>query len=326
MKVTITDVAKNAGVSIATVSHVINGTHKVSEATIDKVRDAIRRLGYVQNKTARNLKMGKKNVIGFIIPNISNSFFSTIAENMESILSKHGYNLIIANTKEDLEQEIKKIQLLSGLVDGFVIASAAQDFTMISPFIPDDCPLVFIDRKPKDCDSDIIVINNYRSTYESVMALIGLGHEKIGFISGSLSLSSMTERLRAYTDAMKNSPQGYHPEWIRYNQDIDSKASYYTQELINAGCTSIIASNNLYTMEAFSTAKSPGNIEKDIEISGFSDYNNYGFFENNISLVYQPSSEIGLLAAKQILYRIDHPELPVKEFVLSSSFLGRNRQ
>ena len=124
MKVTISDVAKLAGVSTATVSHTINNTRYVSSETKEKVYQAIAELGYTPDASARSFRTGKKKTVGFIVPDISNKFFATMIESVENDLSSHGYHLIIANTKEDMDREETNIRLLTaGLVDGLLIAS-----------------------------------------------------------------------------------------------------------------------------------------------------------------------------------------------------------
>ena len=134
MKVTISDVARLAGVSTATVSHTINSTRYVSGETKEKVYRAIAELGYTPDASARSFRTGKKKTIGFIVPDISNKFFATMIESVENYLSAHGYHLIIANTKENPEREETNIRLLSaGLVDGLLIASTMEDFSIIQP-------------------------------------------------------------------------------------------------------------------------------------------------------------------------------------------------
>jgi LacI family transcriptional regulator len=142
MKVTISDVARLAGVSTATVSHTINNTRYVSEETKENVYQAIAELGYTPDASARSFRTGKKRTIGFIVPDISNKFFGTIIEAVENYLSTRGYHLIIANTKEDATREETNIRLLSaGLVDGLLVAglgvSAHRDAMPVLRMQPD---------------------------------------------------------------------------------------------------------------------------------------------------------------------------------------------
>ena len=147
MKVTISDVARLAGVSTATVSHTINSTRYVSGETKEKVYRAIAELGYTPDASARSFRTGKKKTIGFIVPDISNKFFATMIESVENYLSAHGYHLIIANTKENPEREETNIRLLTaGLVDGLLVASTMDDFQRFDALIPAGFPVVLVDR------------------------------------------------------------------------------------------------------------------------------------------------------------------------------------
>ena len=147
MKVTISDVAKLAGVSTATVSHTINSTRYVSGETKEKVYKAIAELGYTPDASARSFRTGKKKTIGFIVPDISNKFFATMIESVENYLSSHGYHLIIANTKENPEREENNVRLLAaGLVDGLLIASTMENFSRFDALIPAGFPVVLVDR------------------------------------------------------------------------------------------------------------------------------------------------------------------------------------
>ena len=147
MKVTISDVAKRAGVSTATVSHTINNTRYVSAETKERVFNAIAELGYTPDASARSFRTGKKKTIGFIVPDISNRFFATMIEAVERQLSAAGYHLIIANTQEDEAREETNIRLLTaGLVDGLLIATTMNDFDRFDSLIPAGFPVVLVDR------------------------------------------------------------------------------------------------------------------------------------------------------------------------------------
>lgn len=147
MKVTISDVAKLAGVSTATVSHTINNTRYVSNETKEKVYRAIEELGYTPDASARSFRTGKKKIIGFIVPDIANKFFATMIESVEKYLSANGYQLIIANTRENMDREETNIRLLTaGLVDGLLVASTMDDFQRFDALIPAGFPVVLVDR------------------------------------------------------------------------------------------------------------------------------------------------------------------------------------
>lgn len=203
MKVTISDVARLAGVSTATVSHTINSTRYVSGETKEKVYRAIAELGYTPDASARSFRTGKKKTIGFIVPDISNKFFATMIESVENYLSAHGYHLIIANTKENPEREETNIRLLSaGLVDGLLIASTMEDFSRFESLIPAGFPVVLVDRTFDTKRFPSVSVSNFQPIYRSVCRLAGKGDKRIGMIGGLPRLSSTKERIAAYQEAV----------------------------------------------------------------------------------------------------------------------------
>lgn len=203
MKVTISDVAKLAGVSTATVSHTINSTRYVSSETKEKVYQAIAELGYTPDASARSFRTGKKKTVGFIVPDIANKFFATMIESEENCLSAHGYHLIIANTKEDMAREETNIRLLSaGLVDGLLIASTMDDFQRLDGLIPAGFPVVLVDRTFDVKKYSSVCVSNFRPIYRSVCRLAGKGARRIGIIGGLPRLSTTRERISAYQQAV----------------------------------------------------------------------------------------------------------------------------
>ena len=183
MKVTISDVARLAGVSTATVSHTINNTRYVSNETKEKVYQAIAELGYTPDASARSFRTGKKKTVGFIVPDISNKFFSTMIESVENCLSAQGYHLIIANTKENMEREENNIRLLTaGLVDGLLVASTMDDFERFDELIPAGFPVVLVDRTFETKKYSSICVSNFQPIYRSVCRLAGKGDHRVGII------------------------------------------------------------------------------------------------------------------------------------------------
>ena len=203
MKVTISDVAKLAGVSTATVSHTINNTRYVSNETKEKVYRAIEELGYTPDASARSFRTGKKKIIGFIVPDIANKFFATMIESVEKYLSANGYQLIIANTRENMDREETNIRLLTaGLVDGLLVASTMDDFQRFDALIPAGFPVVLVDRIFETKKYSSVCVSNFQPIYRSVCRLAGKGDQRIGIIGGLPRLSSTQERISAYRQAV----------------------------------------------------------------------------------------------------------------------------
>ena len=203
MKAKITDVAKKANVSISTVSHVLNHTRFVSEETRKKVMDAVEELGYSPDASGRTFRTGKKMMIGLVVPDITNSVFAALIEDVDDVISKQGYNLVISNTRDNLRMEKQALRsLASGVVDGIVIASTAEEFQTIKSQMPDKFPLVFMDRVLPDRNYDSVILDCREATAKMLEEMIGNGFRKIGFLVGLPQISPTYERVSIYQEIL----------------------------------------------------------------------------------------------------------------------------
>ena len=316
---TITDVAKQAGVSAATVSHVINGTRFVSDDTVAKVHAAIKILDFVPNASARSFKTGKHNLIGVIVPDISNSYFSAIIEEVESVVQKHGYNLIISNTHETRHREIQQLRMLSsGVVDGIILASTHETFSEVAPYIPEHFPLILLDRSLKNSAVDSLLVTDKDSIFQGVQFLASAGHKRIGFISGLQRLSTTVERLNAYLYGLDYCGIPRDASIIKYADSMAQSAYHFTQELVELGCSAIIIGNGLMTMAAINYVQH--HISKggnSIQILGYR-YNDWDSWLPYLASIVQPDRDLGYAAGEQILRRIKRPDAPVQTIMFSS--------
>jgi LacI family transcriptional regulator len=179
--VTVKDVAKRAGVSIATVSHVINKTRFVSEDLTARVNDAIKELGYYPNQLVGGLRKKKSYTIGLVLPSISNETFGLLAETIQKLLFKQGYNLIICNTSNDVAIEEDALNtLLMKKADAIIAIPTSRDGAKLKEIQRMDVPLVLVDRVIPGLAVDTVRVDNYRGTYEAITHLIDLGHRAIG--------------------------------------------------------------------------------------------------------------------------------------------------
>ena len=326
MKTSMRDVADHAGVSVATVSHVINKTRYVSPETVDKVERSIRLLGYHPDPIGRIFKTGKKNLIGFIVPDISNSVWALVIEAVETVLANYGFKLIIVNTKETKERELENISLLSsGIVDGLIIASTLEDFQEIKTIVPEHFPMVLIDRILPNACCDSVIPQDYSAVYEGIRRMVELGHTQIGFITGLMRLSTSQERLSAYRKAMADFGLPVKESYIQYGNSMAKSAVSLVRSLLDEGCTALAVSNNVMTGDILQYLDGCNlKVGRDISlfgqgIEGQTDYNLC-----RMDLMIQPSYEIGRLAGQQILERLAHPDLPIRNIVLSSTLLHRS--
>lgn len=325
-KTSMMDVAKEAQVSVATVSHVINNDKAVSAKTRELVTKAIEKLNYSPNLVARGFKTGKRGIIGFVVPDIANPFFATLIEEVESIICKEGYQLIIVNTKETKESECRNIKILSSsFVDGFIIASTLEDFKELQGALPEGFPAIYIDRKILNCPYETICINSYNATKEGVEYLIGRGHKKIGYITGLLRISTSRERLQAYKDAMVMA--GLDPStYVRIGNSMSHCVEEHLSSLLNDGCTALVIANNLMATEALIQLIESGIYSaKKLDIVGFKDSDQAQYGLQHMSLIVQPTSQLGWLAGMQILETIKNSEKKQKanSVILQSTFVPK---
>lgn len=329
MKVTISDVAKLAGVSTATVSHTINSTRYVSGETKEKVYKAIAELGYTPDASARSFRTGKKKTIGFIVPDISNKFFATMIESVENYLSSHGYHLIIANTKENPEREENNVRLLAaGLVDGLLIASTMEDFSRFDALIPAGFPVVLVDRTFEVKRFPSVCVSNFQPIYRSVCRLAGKGDQRIGIIGGLPRLSSTQERISAYRQAVADCGLPEDEHLIQYGDSLENSACACLDQLLERKCDAIIVCQGLMASETIIYLHQKGiQLAQDIDLVSFVDYDSdvYALYANQMDSIIQPVEDLGQAAGEQILRRVEVPDAPIFENVLTSTYRPYNQ-
>ena len=324
MKVTISDVARLAGVSTATVSHTINNTRYVSGDTREKVCQAIRQLGYTPDASARSFRTGKKKAIGFIVPDISNKFFGTIIESAENYLSTQGYRLIIANTKENMEREETNLRLLTaGLVDGLLIASTMDDFRRLNGLIPAGFPVVLVDRTFEGQSYPSVSVSNFQPIYRSVCRLAAQGKRRVGILGGLPRLSTTKERIAAYRAAMRDCGLPLDENLILYGDSMENSAPPCLDRLLERGCDAILVCQGLMASVTIAYLRGKGiQPRRDLELVSFVDYDThaYEFYYDQVDRIVQPVVELGKIAGEQILLRVEKPDAPVAERVLTSAY------
>ena len=317
-KPTLKDVARLAGVSTATVSYAVNQTRSVSTRSREKIEAAIRQLGYQPNLAARSFKSGKRNTIGFIVPDIANLYFSVIIEEIEAVLASKDMNLIVANTKEDPGRELQQVSSLSnGLVDGLIIAPVQNQYDMLGELLPDRFPVVLIDRGIPACDLDQILIESQAAMQKGVSRLVDEGHRQIGFIADQAHIHTAQQRVKEFEKACICSGISPDPALIRHITAENSSVRHHALDLIGNGCTAIVAGNNMITAELVSVALNQhfeGNTP--LQILGYHCGEWYAWLPF-LKMISVPAREMGRLAADRLLKRMTEPDLPSKEYFLA---------
>ena len=327
MKVKITDVAKASGVSIATVSHVINHTRYVSPETTHKVEQAIQALGYSPDITARNFKKGRKGLVGMLVPDLSYSRSSLILKQLEEVLAPAKVHLIVSNTKASAQRETEQLKLLaSGLVDGLVVQSSCADYQQIAPCIPRDFPMVFIDHPLKNCPYPTLVVSSYTALYQGVEDLIRQGHTQIGYIADQIHIAYSIERLDAYRAAVRDYHLPIGDSLIAYAHPQTKTAYFCAQDLMRKKCTAIVVSNNSIALETLKYLNIHHlQVGTDVELLGFSGSDWYGYRTEKIAQVSQPTGEMARMAGQQLLEQIQRPKACARTTVLHSTYIPKKQ-
>lgn len=329
MKITMKDVAREVGVSTATVSHVINKTRFVEKETKDKVLRVMKKLDYYPNSAAQSLRSQKTKVIGLIVPDIANFFFTAVIRGIENTLRKYGYNLILADSDENLEIEKEQIRVFNAkLIDGLIVAPASGDHTFLKKLLNRNSPVVFIDRKPQGyCPGDCVLIDNVNGAYKAVSALINKGHSKIGVITGLPELTTSEERLKGYKKALVDHGMKIDQSLIKIGDGrYDSGYKLMKELLLNTNITALFVVNNLMTIGAIQFLKEKHvKVPDELAIIGFDDYKWASITDPPLSVVKQPSRIIGEKAAKLLIRRIKKEETgDYNEYRLPTELVVRN--
>ncbi|MBB6450015.1 LacI family transcriptional regulator [Geomicrobium halophilum] len=327
MSTSIREVARKAGVSTATVSHVINETRFVAEKTRQRVIDVMTELDYTPNFAAKTLRSQKTFTIGLVLPDISNHFFTSVVKGIEQHLDQKGYQLLVGNTDENVDVEIEKIKTFQAQqVSGIILASSAENYEEIEPYLNQETPTVFIDRIPHGANVDYIAVENEKAVYGAVQRFIDLGHQQIGMITGISKLSSTQERMNGYRRAIEHS-QLQLDESLIYTGDSKFEGGYKAaqQLLKNTGITAMFVANNLMTIGAITYLKEQKvKIPEDIAIIGFDDYEWAKITDPPLSVIKQPTEEIGEKAAEILLSRSHVPALETESFLLPTKLIQRS--
>ncbi len=328
MKVTIKDVAKQAGVSPATVSRVVGGYGYVSQAARRKVLAAVEALGYLPDVIARSMVTKSTRTIGLVVTDIMNPFFAQLARGVENVTWQNRYTLILANSDEEVEREQAIIKtLLEKRVDAFIVVPACSKKALhLEELVKYGIPLVLLDRGVQDLSVDTVLVDNENGAYQAVSRLVHLGHRRIGMILDNLDISTNIERLEGYQRALVEGGIGVDQNLIQSCQYTRQSAYELVASMVKDSNrpTALFTANNFMTIGALRAIHEGGlRIPQDIALVGFDELEWIQFSSPLISTVVQPVMEIGEVAGRRILARIKGESSPPMEIRLKTRFVIR---
>ena len=324
------DVAATAGVSVATVSAFFNGTAPVSTELRSRIEQAVQSIGYKRNAIARSLKMGTTKTIGLVIADITNPFFTDVTSVIQDVLHRSGYAVMLCCTDEDPAMQDEQISLLlDRMVDGLIIAPAGDDHALEKVLARASIPTVLIDRICGGIEADAVVLDNQRAVQDAINYLIGLGHRRIGYISGSLETSTGLGRLAGYKAALESAHIATRVDLIRFGNFRERDAYNATMQLLvqPERPTALFSANNLMVIGVMKALRDMGlRCPDDISVSSFDDFPWADVFQPNLTTIAQPVEAIGEQAAQLILERIARrgEHHPPRRIVLSGRLMVRD--
>ena len=333
------DVARESGVSVFTVSAVINNKAHVRKKLRERVESVIQKLNYRPNLVARSLAKQKTHTIGMIVPDIANPFFPMVVRGAEDAAQKHGYNLLLCNSDDNIDKEERAVELLlSKRVDGILLTKAAGDFppTLRKMVQEVNIPFVLDMRTYSKLTKDAVITDDWQGAYDAVRHLARSGRRRIGLISGPLKVSNAKSRWQGFHDALK-------AEGIPYDVELVVEGDYRIESGFRAGQTllsrrpdGIYVANYLMTIGLLKAAEEMGlRCPEDFGLVSFDDYPWLGIFHPRLTTVELPKHQLGSESAELLIRRIMgntakaalkklQPELRIRESCGFALHVARN--
>ena len=321
------DVAVRAGVSITTVSHVINESRPVSQELRLRVLAATRELDYQPNLLARGLRCGQTHTLGVIVPDSANPFFAEVARGIEDTVFKHGYNIILCNSDGDLDKELLYANVLSlKQVDGILFVAVGVSTEHILALEGQSIPVVVVDREVPHAAVDSVLTDNARGGWLATRHLLDLGHRRIACVAGPSDVAPSAERLTGYRRALDDDAIPVDEALILRGDFQYESGHQAARHLLSMDSppTAIFASNDLMAIGAISAAVEMGqHVPADLSVVGFDDVRLASFANPALTTVAQPKYEMGVVAATMLLERMRDPGMPPRRRVLDTELIVR---
>ena len=324
---TIREVAERAGVSYATVSHVINNTRVVSPETRQRVLAAMAELNYRPNALARSLRQGKTNTLGLVLPDSANPFFAEISRSIEDKAFNKGYSVFLCNTELDTERELFYVDVLSKKqVDGIIFVAAGDQTDSLDFLVREGMPVVMIDRNVPNVQVDAVLPDHRLGGFLATQHLLKLGHTRIACIAGPSSITPSAERITGYRNALEQAN-------IPYDEKLVIRGDYHAQSgmditssilMMDPRPTAIFALNDLMALGALrAAAEAVCSVPKDLAVVGYDNLELSQYTNPPLTTIAQSKKEIGVQAVNLLVERIAQKNRPPSRVVLPPELIVR---
>jgi LacI family transcriptional regulator len=327
MPTTIRDVAAAAGVSPATVSRVLNGKEDVGADLRRRVLGTVTELGYRRNGPARSLRTRAAQVLGLIISDITNPFFTAVVRGAEDEAQLAGYSVVLANADEDVAKEARYLEVAAAeQMAGVLLSPASSEQTSIGVLVERGIPVVTIDRRLTAAPVDTVTVNNHQAAREATAHLVGQGCRRVGLVAGPVQTTTGARRLAGYRAALRDAGRTFDPALIAY-ADFRTAGGYAaTGQLLRQRRPpdGLLFANNLMTVGGLQAIAEAGlAIPDDIAVVGFDDAIWATALRPPLTVVAQPTYEIGQTAARLLLRRVSGERFTPRDVVLRARLIER---
>lgn len=326
-RITMTDVAREAGVSLMTVSRVVNQRTDVSSSTREKVLDVIERLGYRPSSIARGLVTKHTSTLGIIVPDIANPFFAALVRGAEHQAYAEGYNVFLCNTDEDPKREVQVLTSLEEKrVDGVLLVSSRLTDTDLRAAIDRFPTAVLISRRVPGAPAGTVLIDDELGGFLAAQHLLGSGHRAIGLITGPQISFSAQNRMTGYSKALADAGFSFLPEWVQRCAPTVEQGYEKAQALLAATpeLTALICHNDLVAVGALhACAKAGKSVPDDVAVVGYDDIPLASFVRPALTTLHVPIEELGIQAMQLLLDQIYDRENADREIILAPRLVIR---
>lgn len=308
----IKDVAKEAGVSTATVSHVINSSRYVTDETRQKVLRAIQRCNYYPNAHARSLASGRSHMLGLVVSDISNPFFPELVKSIESAAFERGYDVILSNTSYDANRTSKYVRrIIERKIAGVALMTSELDLALIDELARKQVSVVFLDLGSAGERMSNLIVDYEMGIDEAIEHLVSLGHRDIAYVGGPSRLRSAARRLQAFQTSVDRRLPGAGPFAIFEGDFQLEGGSRVAREILAADelPTAVVVANDLMALGVMREFHAAGlRIPDDVSIIGFDDIAFAALADPPLTTVCLPRTELGRKAVEALMQTIERPD------------------
>ena len=307
--VTIKDIAREVGVSPSTVSRALSDSPLISEKTKQNVKEVAQRLGYERNELARGLVKGSSGAVGLVVADITNPFFSDIAQGVGEVAHRFGYGVMLCDTAGKANRESDYIRLLRRKrVDGLILTSATINDPYLKDLAKTRTPFILVSRLCRSVDAPYVVVDDRVGARLAVEHLINLGHQYIGFIGGPANVQSSRDRMATYREVLQEHGLAEKEEWMGFSDFTQAAGRKAGRQMLSLPerPSAIFAANDMIALGVLEVAEEMGFlIPDDLSLVGYNDISYASLPRVQLTTVAQPTQEMGQIASEWLLSTIE---------------------